>query len=322
MRVAFTSCFDASADPVQSVWTSVASHSPDVLLLLGDSIYMDYWPRLGVPKAYSKERFAAEMHDRYRKQWAVPAFRSLIRSVKHIGLIWDDHDFAWNGSCGVSRKEKCLWNDETMRWDCVAMAENQPYVDVVPEDKKRIAHILFNQFKGVLRHGRDNDNYPPMPPLDAMLAQPVGGIQECFDLDGVRFIMLDGRTWREPILDSAHPGAMFGTEQQAWLLDKSHRWKGLKVIGSGSTLARSPESWDRYRELEWLMAQRLDNIVVLSGDIHHNALRKHEHDGYVLHEATASGAARPGVGGGSGNFGILETNGDIYEIRLYENEGW
>ena len=46
MKLVITSCMDAERVPDQSVWTSVAECKPDVLLLLGDQIYMD-WGVLG-----------------------------------------------------------------------------------------------------------------------------------------------------------------------------------------------------------------------------------------------------------------------------------
>lgn len=44
MKIAFASCFDALKDAEQDVWFRVLDQKPEVLLLLGDSIYMDYFP--------------------------------------------------------------------------------------------------------------------------------------------------------------------------------------------------------------------------------------------------------------------------------------
>ena len=42
MKIAFTSCIDAIDDPVQPVWERVRALAPDVLVLLGETMYMDY----------------------------------------------------------------------------------------------------------------------------------------------------------------------------------------------------------------------------------------------------------------------------------------
>lgn len=319
MKVALASCFDATEDAVQSVWTDVlANHHPDVLLLLGDSIYMDYWPHLGRPKRYTAQHFAEDMHRRYRCQWEVTSFRELVRSVQRVGVTWDDHDFAWNGACGLSSTIRCDWNSEDMAWECADSGTPQPYDGVVPDNKKRISHALFRQFRQVLQQDRMDDAYPAMPALADMLAQPAQGIEECFDLEGVRFILLDGRSFREPII-KASPTRMLGEAQQAWLRERVLAWDGLKLVGSGSTLARSGESWDNYTDLEWLLNQRFDRTLVLSGDIHRNSTKDHEFQGHVLWEFTSSGAARPGLGGATGNYGILDIVPDQVAATLFKH---
>jgi len=93
MKVAFTSCFDVLDDPSQEVWLRVADEQPDVLLLLGDSVYMDFGPPfpgfshpLGKPQGWSPERFAKEMYDRYAAQSRVQSFRRLVESVSSAGV--------------------------------------------------------------------------------------------------------------------------------------------------------------------------------------------------------------------------------------------
>jgi alkaline phosphatase D len=106
MKIVFASCFDALEDPNKDVWACALEQNPDALLLLGDIIYMDYFPHLGQSRRWSTKQFADEMYRRYKAQWSVASFRELINSVNHIGITWDDHDFAWNGSCGAGTGEK------------------------------------------------------------------------------------------------------------------------------------------------------------------------------------------------------------------------
>lgn len=106
MKIAFASCFDALKDAEQDVWFRVLDQKPEVLLLLGDSIYMDYFPKLGQSRELDLQKFANEMYRRYAAQWDVASFRELVKSVDAIGVTWDDHDFAWNGSCGAGQEKK------------------------------------------------------------------------------------------------------------------------------------------------------------------------------------------------------------------------
>ncbi|MDG4597059.1 MAG: alkaline phosphatase D family protein [Candidatus Contendobacter sp.] len=301
MKIAFTSCFDALVDPEQIVWDQVRAQAPEVLLLLGDTIYMDYFPHLGRPRKWSNQEFANEMYDRYRAQWGVESFRKLVASVKQVGLTWDDHDFAWNGSCGAGTKGK----------------------QAVPREKSRISKNLFLQFKGRVQQKNITSAYPNQPSLVQLLSGDDIGIQEAFDYGPVRIIMLDGRTYREDPDNGKDDDEMLvrsllGKAQRTWLENQVEASNGLKLLCSGSTLTRSGESWDHYMDYQWLIDKRFKKTVVLSGDIHKNATQLH--DGYLF-EVTSSGAALPRIGGGSGNFGILELEGGQAKIALYEKEG-
>src|SRR4249919_1095828 len=108
LKIAFGSCFDAVDDQQQTSWNHVAELAPDVLLLLGDTVYMDFGlgilgshRPLGWPRKATNEVFARSLYERYRQQWAVPAFRGLLARGVKVGLTWDDHDFAWNNSRGA-----------------------------------------------------------------------------------------------------------------------------------------------------------------------------------------------------------------------------
>ncbi len=301
MKIAFTSCFDALVDSEQIVWDQVHAQAPEVLLLLGDTIYMDYFPRLGRPRKLSNQEFANEMYNRYKAQWSVESFRNLIASVKRVGLTWDDHDFAWNGSCGAGTNRK----------------------KAVPREKSRISKNLFLQFKGRVQQKNITSAYPNQPSIDQLLAGDDTGIEDTFDYGSIRIIMLDGRTYREDPSDDKDDDEMstrslLGKAQRTWLEDQVRTGNGLKLLCSGSTLTRSGESWDHYMDYQWLIDKRFKKTVVLSGDIHKNATQLH--DGYLF-EATSSGAALPRIGGGSGNFGILELEGGQVKIALYEKDG-
>jgi alkaline phosphatase D len=297
MKIAFASCFDALQAPQQPVWERIRKTGPEVLLLLGDSIYMDYFPHLYQSKKWPLQRFADEMHRRYAAQWQVPGFRDLLTRVQHVGAVWDDHDFAWNQSHGAGAVDK-------------------PFVEI---DKRRIARALFDQYRDALRH--PHAAYPQQPALGLLLQAPTDGNQTSFDVSGVRFILLDGRTHRT----EARPdgtGTLHGAAQLAWWQGLVSSAPGVCIVASGSTLARSKESWDNYLDYEWLMERRWPRVLLLSGDVHGNKARRHKLGDYTLHEATSSGVARPGLGGEHGNFGLVTLAGTRAVVQWFsEDEG-
>jgi alkaline phosphatase D len=317
MKVAFTSCFDVLDDPSQTVWLRVADERPDVLLLLGDSIYMDFGPPfpgfshpLGKPQGWSPERFAKEMYQRYRAQSEVQSFRQLVGSLSnaHVGAIWDDHDFGWNGAFGSGSGP-----------------------EVLPAEKKLIARGLHMQFRAWLRTRPLPANYPAQPSMESFHAGPDVGIEEVLDIDSVRFLMVDGRYYREKPIEYTDPytglpvhepgtSSVLGPSQREWLSEKINEWPGIRIICSGSTLTGRSDAWEQYHELAWLKEQDFQRTIILSGDIHTIASRRHKslHD---LWELTASGAARPGLGGDSGNFGILDISGSAIEVQLFDEDG-
>lgn len=315
MKIAFTSCFDAEDDPRQEVWDRIHALQPDVLLLLGDSVYMDFGVKflgadrpLGWPRKKSDADFAAFLHGLYAKQWAVDSFRRLVRSGVRLGMTWDDHDFAWNGSRGAGVMKRYA----------------------VSPEKRRISRGLFMQFRNALETLPEAATYPPCPKMDTLLDQPAAGIQYQFDKSGVRFIMLDGRTFRQdPSFTQPPTTMMHGPDQMAWLTAQLSAWSGIKVVCAGSVLTGSSECWEQYMDYGWLLDQAPDKLIVLTGDIHKNK-KPHNHrpSRPPLYEITASGAARPGpldknprLFGATGNFGILNLNDDTAQVSLYSEEG-
>ncbi len=293
MRIAFASCFDASDDSEQNVWNHVLAESPDVLLLLGDSIYMDFGlGNIGKPRKWSETKFARKMYEHYAEQWNVASFQNLLASVKQVGAIWDDHDYAWNNSYTIGRGG-------------------------VPRNKRLISKGLHLQFRDQLRQRPLRETYPEAPSLESLLSGEDRGIEESFDIGSVRCIMTDGRYYRErPNPDNT----MLGIAQRDWIASQIHNWGGIAVMCAGSTLSRGGEGWDHYNDYPWLLGQHFGRTIVLTGDIHRNTKKKHG-DNPTLLELTSSGAARPGFGGASGNFGILHLDNNQAHVTLYDDEG-
>lgn len=94
--VAFGSCFylndrfDRPGPPWGAgfeILDAIASQSPDLMLWLGDNVY------LREPEWTSIEGMSA----RYRAMRALPELRTLARATSHVA-IWDDHDYGPNDS--------------------------------------------------------------------------------------------------------------------------------------------------------------------------------------------------------------------------------
>lgn len=318
--IAFTSCFDAKKDKNQDIWNSIREKKPDVLLLLGDTIYTD-WGNLGWLRNEPDQVFLNTLYDCYSSQWGVESFRNLVRSVSKIGITWDDHDFAWNNCRGKGTQEKYA----------------------VPENKRRISRGLFLQFKNVIQNYQATEIYPAKPQLDSILLTPDTGIYDAFEIDNVSIVMLDGRTFREDP-NKQVTTSMHSRDQLQKLLDVSRTLTNqVLVIGSGSVLVEpsgffariwrfvkkifgkyAGESWDNFIDYNWLLQElSCHKVIVLTGDIHNNnGPIPHPKINPKLYEVTSSGAARPGFWGGkSGNFGLLTINDQQTTVELFTDNG-
>lgn len=98
MKLAVASCAKLQQTNPQPVWAEIMAERPDVLLLLGDNIYLDK-DNHSVPAA-----LAAELRARYRDQFAEPNFGALLSDLRARGgellAIYDDHDFLGNDRYG------------------------------------------------------------------------------------------------------------------------------------------------------------------------------------------------------------------------------
>ena len=282
----FTSCMDTLNDPVQTAWRDLNGQAPDEILLLGDSIYMDYdWghghERNKEPKRLPLADFSARMHQRYKAQWLVKSFHAAI-SNRRVRCIWDDHDFAWNNSRGAG-----VDTDD----------------ELVSQAVQRLTREQFRLWSSELAK-MQKGSYPdnPYPAGDVPTNGTPASIAETVRLaDGVVLHLTDGRTFREQ-----HGGKLLGDRQRA-ALDLAFGEDVVHVLASGSDLA----TWSSYVDLEWLRQWSMSRrILVLSGDIHRPVFRD-QRVGRIF-EATASAIAqKPGVYPKRRDvFGMLEIDND------------
>jgi len=315
MKLAFTSCMDADDHDSQPVWRHIQDQQPDVLMLLGDQIYMDWDPTALFDESPVRKRldrnpdrhlpkFAREMHDRYAMQWDVPEFQELIRDFvtrRQLGgqllVTWDDHDFAWNNSCGAGDPNKPRY---------------------VKPDVAEVSRKLFNQFVHVLR----NPPAPgaPYPSLEAALDNTFS-LPTAQRVDDFPIVLLDQRSWRTHIDDAN--ATLLGAQQQQFLWNEVAQGQGLLIVAGGTPMRRDQgrreQGWrakpdkqgqqlayPEYQQFLDRTRQAERAVLYLAGDIHHNLYGGPVEPQANIVQVLASGAAR-GLSSAE-NFGLITTS--------------
>lgn len=302
MKIAFAACMDATRVPRQPVWTEILRRRPDVLMLLGDQIYMD-WGDLGASRwkrLIERDRekglaaFAQDMHARYQAQAAIGNFRELTDYLRagdrKLLMTWDDHDFAWNNGVGTGP-------DDGKR---------------VPDDVKAISRALFVQFRDHLL--RPAENYPALPAtFGPPPAQGQPGIDEFGQLQEhdarLPYALLDTRWYRTSRTLGAAACTMLGANQRQRLLAEVAKAEGLLIVATGAPLKYkyliSDQDWasadqGSYPEYAEMLQAARRPVLFLGGDVHRNAwggrvnLAGHPRSEVV--QVLSSGAAIAGIG--------------------------
>lgn len=319
LKLAFTSCMDTVNYPVQAAWGHMADAKPNVMVLLGDSMYMDYGKKIfgvfvsdgprpesegnGTPKHLPLQTFSDRMHARYQAQYEVPGFRDAIRGCNgNVHAIWDDHDFAWNNSRGAG----------------------QPGPAFVSQTQRRISTQHYRTWQRAL------NELPDQYPVDAVdSASPEvddAGIGRTVELvqNEVFLHLLDSRSFRDG--DENDEGvSMLGQDQRVALDDalEPHP-KAIHIVAVPEPM----EKWQNFSEFKWLIAwAKRRHIIVICGDVH-----EHHYVGYkangkkdwgakdkaVLHEFAASAMAQgPTIFGKKREvFGTLAVGADALKVEL------
>jgi alkaline phosphatase D len=303
MRIAFVSCMFAELYADQPVWDWIAAQQPDRLVLLGDSTYFDI-DAAPHPRDMDDWAFAQHVHQRYAALIAQPQFAALVGAMPPgtVDAIWDDHDFLWDDSTGGDRD-----------------------VRVVHGGKIRLATAFLEAFRAALRQQLAPGSFPPaagdavlwnmnQPPLTAASLQLAPDLM---------LHLSDGRTNRtRTFLVAEAKRTIFGDAQKAAFAQAiTNAPQAVHLWASGTTIA----GYQRYtKDLAWLMGLAAQQrILVLSGDIHRNALDAFTNGPnlFPLHEATSSGAAlKDAVVAGAvcQNFGIVDIGAQQVDISLFK----
>ena len=188
---------------------------------------------------------------RYQRQRTFPPLQKLLTATPHIA-IWDDHDYG-------------------------------------PNDAD-MSYVMKGESLQLFRRYWANPSYG-LPDVSGVFGRARWGDVDLF--------LLDDRWYRSANRAIDGPDkTMFGAQQLAWLrnaLIYSHA--PIKLVVNGSQMwnrANRFEGWNHFATeqrafADWLLAQKIDGVVFLSGDRHFTELLKVERLGtYPLYEFTSS----------------------------------
>ncbi len=325
MKIAFCSCNHPLVHPQQPGWLALAEHAPDVLLLLGDNVYIENSvdELIGNRRpcmALSDLAYAQRLYARYAAQWAVAEFRNALRAVharagRVLGTL-DDHDF--------------LGNDT--------------YVSPILERKARLARQLHRQFIAACNERPLSALYPSFDEVfgmdDVGYAQGIG-VAQSFSVESsgiaLKLILLDNRSYRQaPFANGlAAPAACLGAAQISWLAQELVGSQRITLVASGSTLsagdragiAGSPLATYRHeanvlRTLYRGMSSGGQRLVHLGGDLHYNAYWPANAQ-FPWSELASSGMGsgwQPFAGHQRGNFGLITLSDNALRMQLLGSE--
>ena len=199
----------------------------------------------------SDELDPAAMAARYRRQRTFPSLQKLLTATPHLA-IWDDHDYG-------------------------------------PNDAD-MSYVMKGESLELFRRYWANPSYglPDVP-----------GVFGRARLGDVDIFLLDDRWYRSANRALDGPGkTMFGAQQLTWLRNALTYSKApVKLVVNGSQMwnqANRFEGWNHFAIeqrafADWLLAQKIDGVVFLSGDRHFSELLKVDRPGtYALYEFTSS----------------------------------
>lgn len=157
MKIAVASCTKFQQTNPQPVWQEIIDEKPDILLLLGDNIYLDH------DHHSDPEKLRRELNQLYSTQLAESNFKALITDLYARGgkllSIYDDHDFIGNDRYGgdqdpllreASRDELILAFSPPMTGEDVYSVTHADLVDIIVLDER-----FYRQSPSELEGDRD-----------------------------------------------------------------------------------------------------------------------------------------------------------------------
>ena len=262
-RIAAGSC--ARQDRPQPLWEAVATFRPDVLLMLGDTIYGD-------------TEDMDLLREKYAKLAAQPGFAALRRTVP-IVAVWDDHDY---GANDAGREYPRKRESQQVFCDFFGIAADAPLrtqagiyraVTVGPPGR-RVQFICLDT-----RYHRSSLHEIP------------------------RAERVKGQGPYRPTVDP--DATMLGAEQWAWLERALREPAEVRIVLSSIQVVAEDHQWERWgnfpaeraRLLRTIRAAGAAGVIIVSGDRHSGEIsRMPPGDAaleYPLYDLTASSINQP-----------------------------
>ncbi len=299
VKIAFASCAKLQSLAVQPGWSDIEAASPDVLLLLGDTVYLDRNDH------DDPTELAADLCERFREQFAEPSFGSLLADLSRRGgclvAIYDDHDFLGNNRCGGDAAP------------ALREAARREFAAAFGAVSGAVDGLGFSESRPQVIGSNDHPTRPSNKHPNELYALHRLGL--------VDLILLDARYHRQPASASADdPNAVLGATQWHWFESVfSASTARYIAIATSSTLHDFvDESWERYpaafKRMLSLVRPRAGAFVV-SGDIHRNAV----YDDFGVIEIVSSGVAQRGLltGAERRNWGLLRFSREAMHVELH-----
>jgi alkaline phosphatase D len=259
-RIVLGSCHDQ--DKPCPAWDAIMKQQPELLILLGDTIYADL--------DKSKKITSELIREKYEQLNSLPAFQTLKSTVPMMG-IWDDHDYGKN-DMGAEWPLK----DESQQilLDFYGVAKDSPrrtqkgvyHAAVFGPEGKRVQVIMLD--------GR------------YFLKGPIKG-------------KFDPRVRTTPYIPNDADDATFlGSEQWTWLAEQFKVPAEIRLVCSGIQVVSEDhpyEKWanlpkERERLYQLIKETNANGVIILSGDRHLAELSLNTQAiGYPLYDLTASG---------------------------------
>ena len=262
-KIAFGSCADQNKPC--PIWGTIADAKPELLLLLGDTIYADIED--GKLKAATPEKIVKS----YEALAKVPEWQKL-RAQTPLLAMWDDHDYGHNDAGGEWEHkvaaQKAFHDFFETPADSPRRTQKGVYhADIFGPVGKRVQVILVDTryFRSLLKKADK-----PLP--------------------GTRIVPYI------PITDDT--ATMLGDEQWKWLEAELKKPAEVRVICSGIQIVNDDhpfEKWgnlpkERRKLLDLIKSTGANGAVLLSGDRHLGEISLDSKSvGYPLFDITASG---------------------------------
>lgn len=246
-KIIIVSCAKIHIVKNQKIWRDIENSNPDLLLFVGDMVYLD-----------KKVRKMRSMESVFEEQWHEPNFRSLISKVPYFA-IWDDHDAGTNNITPNALSEKL----------------KQKFAPLYKEARFSFSKRVYNHGAIELYENLGISNIVTMSKSKKLSSNytfsDVSTLDYSFDFGGAKFIMLDTITSRT---ENGKSGKILSADQFSFLKENINTHKGLNFVVSGASVHLSGKwGWRAGYRSDYLNLKKAlrKNSVILSGDIHQNA---------------------------------------------------